>query len=138
MKTSFILLIFSLHMWNHVTLQEFWSHVIYQLFRYACALLMKFPVLTCLKNICIEHIIYLILKKFKYIYFFLFLIWNIIGFIYRKKYLGYKQIKIKTSLVIYFVAKHQRFQVKNMISYIKICCHFFHLLPIFLLYLQSK
>ena len=36
------------------------------------------------KNICIEHIIYLILKKFKYIYFFLFLIWNIIGFIYRK------------------------------------------------------
>jgi hypothetical protein len=41
MKTSFILLIFfSLHMWNHVTLQEFWSHVIYQLFRYTCALLM--------------------------------------------------------------------------------------------------
>ena len=40
---------FFLHMWNHVTLQEFWSHVIYQLFRYTCALLMKFPVLTCLK-----------------------------------------------------------------------------------------
>ena len=35
------------------------------------------------KNICIEHIIYLILKNFKYINFFLFLIWNIIliGFI---------------------------------------------------------
>jgi hypothetical protein len=40
---------FSLQMWNHVILQEFWSHVIYQLFRYTCALLMKFPVLTCLK-----------------------------------------------------------------------------------------
>jgi hypothetical protein len=36
---------FFLHMWNHVTLQEFWSHV----FRYTCAFLMKFPVLTCLK-----------------------------------------------------------------------------------------
>ena len=33
------------------------------------------------KNICIEHIIYLILKNFRYIYLFLFLIWNIVGFI---------------------------------------------------------
>ena len=50
------------------------------------------------KNICIEHIIHLIFKSFKYIYFFLFLIWNIISFIYRKKYQGYKQVKIKICL----------------------------------------
>jgi hypothetical protein len=48
------------------------------------------------KNICIEHIIHLIFKSFKYIYFFLFLIWNIISFIYRKKYQGYKQVNLRS------------------------------------------
>jgi hypothetical protein len=126
----FQLLIFFLHMWNHVTLQEFWNHVIYQLFKYACALLMKKPVLTCLKTFVSNTLFTSSLKKIKYIYFILFLIWNIIGFLYRKKYWGYKQIKIIICLVIYFVAKNKSFQVKNMITYIKICCHFFHLLPI--------
>ena len=116
-------------MWNRVTLQEFWNHVMYQLFKYTCALLMKLPVLTCLK-IFVSNTLFTSYLKFKYIYFLLFLIWNIIGFIYRNKYYGYKQVNIKICLVIYFVAKNKSLQVKNMISYIKICCHLFHLLPI--------
>ena len=40
---------FVLHMWNRVTLQEFWNQVIYQLFKHTCALLMKLPIFTCLK-----------------------------------------------------------------------------------------
>jgi hypothetical protein len=64
------------HMWNHVTLQEFWSHVIYQLFRYTCALLMKFPVLTCLKIFASNTLFTSSLNFFleKNIYFFGFYI----------------------------------------------------------------
>jgi hypothetical protein len=52
----------------------------------------------------------------------LFLIWKR-GFIYRKKYEGYKRVKIKICLGTYYLAKNKSFQVKNMISYINMCCH---------------
>ena len=77
---------FFLHMWNHVTLQDFWSHLIYQLFRYTCALLMKFPLLTCLKIFVSNTLFTSSLKNLNISTFSLFLIWNIISFIYRKKY----------------------------------------------------
>ena len=61
-----------LHMWSYVTLQELWCHVIYQLFKYTCALLMKFPVLTCLKIFVSNTLFTSSLKFLIYLLFFVF------------------------------------------------------------------
>ena len=62
---------FSPHL-KSVTLQEFWSHMIYQLIRYTCALLMKLPVLTCLNIFVANTLFTSSLKKLNISTFFCF------------------------------------------------------------------
>ena len=74
MKTSFILLIFfSPHVKSRDITRILKSCDISAVYVYMC-FAYEISCFDLSKNICIEHIIYLILKNFKYIYFFLFLI----------------------------------------------------------------